>query len=231
MSIHEGHRKRIKERFRNEGLSFFNEHEILELLLCYCVPRCDVNETAHLLIDRFGTVGQVIQAPENELLKVEGVGKNITTFLALLNETHRHILVCESKKQRTLKSIADYASYLQKRFEGVHNEVAYLLCMDGKGTVIDCVMISEGSVNSTNISVRRVLDVAISNNAITAVLAHNHPGGLLVPSKEDVITTRYVAKALRMADVMLTDHIIISGRDYISMYQANMYRPNDLSDD
>lgn len=228
MSLHDGHRKRLKERFLKNGLDSFSEHEILELLLYYCVPRYDLNETAHRLIDQFGSFLQVINAPEKELLKVEGVGQSIAYYIRLLREMNRYLNICEAKSKPQMESPNDCCEYLVNFFMGIHNEVVYLLCLDAKGEVIDCYLVSEGTVNSANISIRKILDVAISCNASSAVLAHNHPGGFAVPSKEDRYTTMRIAKALYLADIILTDHIIVAGKDYISMAVSGLYDSADI---
>lgn len=225
MSIHGGHRQRIKERFAKHGLEVFNEHEILELLLYYCIPRKDTNQIAHTLINRFGSLVQVVEAPVEELKKVEGVGESAALFLSLLQQTHRRLNISRAKEKAILTTIEEYGDYIKNFFFGKHHEMVYLLCMDAKSMVIDCFEICEGSVNSANISIRNVIDIAIRSNAVTAVLAHNHPGGLAIPSREDVQTTIQIGKALHMAEITLIDHVIVAEDDYISMLLSGLYDP------
>lgn len=228
MSIHDGHRQRMKERFLKNGLDTFSDHEILELLLYHCIPRCDTNEIAHRLISRFGSLLQVIEASPRELEKIEGVGKSAATFLVLLKETHRHLNISRAKENKILKDIQSCGLYLCNFFSGFSNEVVYLLCMDSKAMVIDCFKVSEGGVTSANISIRKIIDIAINSNAASVVIAHNHPGGFAIPSADDVMTTRRLAKALLMADVVLTDHVVVADRDYISMRQSGIYDPSSI---
>ena len=84
MSVHDGHRQRLKERFCKEGLDNFDEHQVLELLLFYCIPRMDTNPIAHALLNRFGRLAQVLEAPVEELEKVPGIGHNAAVFLSLI---------------------------------------------------------------------------------------------------------------------------------------------------
>lgn len=228
MSIHSGHRKRMKEKFLNNGLETFAEHEVLELLLYYCIPRCDTNTIAHRLINHFGSLVQVMEAPVRELEKVEGVGKGAAVFISLVQQASRYYNISNARENKLLRSVEDYCEYLRSFFMGMRNEVVYLLCMDSKAMVIDCFRICEGGPNSANISFRKIIDIAINSNASTVVIAHNHPGGLALPSQEDVLTTKRLAKALYMADVVLTDHIVVAGKDYISMYLSNIYDPADI---
>ena len=105
---------------------------------------------------------------------------------------------------------------------------ANLLCLDAKNEVIGCDLVSEGSVVSANISIRKVLEIAINCNAATVVLAHNHPGGFALPSREDKVTTRQIAKALANAEVVLADHVIVANDDFVSMVQSNAYDPAEI---
>lgn len=230
MSIHAGHRQRNKDRFKASGLESFCEHEVLELLLYYCIPRKDTNQIAHNLIKRFGSFVQVMEAPARELEKVEGVGENAAMFLNLIRESYRYFHVSAAKQTRYLHKVEDYGEYLRSFFLGMRNEVVYLLCMDAQAGVIDCVKIAEGGVNSANISIRKIADIALGTNASTVVLAHNHPGGLAVPSPEDVLVTKRIARTLANMDVYLTDHIVVAGADFVSMYQSGMYDYTALED-
>lgn len=229
MSIHDGHRQRIKERFLKNGLDGFSEHEVLELLLFYCIPRRDTNEIAHRLEKRFGSLTEVIEAPVKELKKVDGVGENAAMFLSVLKETNRYLNICRARENKVLRSIGECGEYLRHFFDGIRNEVVYLLCMDAKGMVIDCYKVGEGGVNSASVSIRKIIDIAITSNATSVVLAHNHPSGLAIPSADDIQTTRRLAKALYMADVILTDHIVVADKDYISMSLSGIYDPADIS--
>lgn len=226
MSIHDGHRKHIKERFLREGLDNFTEVQVLELLLFYVIPRKDTNPIAHELINHFGSLAQVLDAPVEELEKVEGIGPNAALLLSLITALARFYLVSRTEKQTILNSLEACGQYLKPYFLGRRVEVVYLLCLDAKCKVLSCREVGEGSVNSANVSIRRIVELALSQNASSVVLAHNHPSGLALPSEEDVSTTRRVAAALSMVDIPLVDHIIVADDDYVSLVQSG-YRFDD----
>ena len=92
--------------------------------------------------------------------------------------------------------------------------------------MLDCKEVGEGSVNSASISIRKIVEIALSTNATTVILAHNHPSGVAVPSAEDIQTTRRVAAALSTVEVHLADHIVVAEGDYVSMVQSG-YRFDD----
>lgn len=225
MAIHDGHRGRLKERFRTEGLDNFDELQVLELLLFYCIPRQDTNPIAHRLLDHFGTLSQVLEAPVGELEKIPGVGQNAATFLHLVRDAGRYYQVNRSRQEKILTTTEKCGDYLASFFVGRRNETVFLLCLDAKCKVLCCKEIGEGSVNSAGVPVRRIVETALGVNATTVILAHNHPSGLALPSSEDVQTTHRVAAALETVDITLADHIIVADRDYVSLAQSGLYRP------
>lgn len=220
MSIHEGHRQRLKKLFREEGLDNFYDYQALELLLYYCIPRKDTNPLAHRLIDHFGSLAQVLEAPVEELMLVEGVGEHAATFLRLVTEISRYYLVNRSSQVKILRTIEDCARYLMPYFYGRRNETVFALCLDAKCKVLCCRELGEGSVNSASVSVRKIVETALTVNATSVVLAHNHPSGVAVPSGDDIQTTHRIAAALAAVDVHLVDHIVVADDDYVSMVQS-----------
>ena len=220
MSIHDGHRQRLKQRFLEEGLDGFTQIQALELLLFYCIPRKDTNPIAHALIERFGSFSQVLEAPVAELCKVPGVSRNTALFLQLNREVGRFYLVDRMQKNTVLTTLDACAAYMVPRFYGRSVETVYLLCLDAKCKVLCCKEVGEGSVNSAGISVRKIVETALHANATSVVLAHNHPSGLALPSEEDLQTTRRIAAGLQAVEIQLVDHIIVADDDYVSMAQS-----------
>ncbi len=227
MAIHDGHRQRLKQRFVQEGLDTFHEVQVLELLLFYCIPRQDTNPIAHALLQRFGSLSQVLEAPVQELAKVPGMGENAAVYLHLVMQTGRYYQVNRAMQSKILTTIDQCGEYLCPFFLGRRNETVYLLCLDSKCKVLCCQEIGEGSVNSAGVPIRRIVETALAANASTVVLAHNHPSGLAMPSAEDIQTTRRLAVALDAVEIMLIDHIIVAEDDFVSLAQSGYYRPSD----
>lgn len=229
MSIHDGHRQRLKERFRQEGLDKFDEIQVLELLLFYAIPQRDTNPLAHRLLEHFGSLAQVLEAPAEELEKVSGVGANVATLLSLTTALARYYMVSRGNQTAVLTSTEMCGDYLLPYFVGRRNETVFLLCLDAKCKVLGCKEVGEGSVNSASVPIRRIVEMALSMNATSVVLAHNHPSGLAIPSGEDVQTTRRLAVALDSVDITLADHVVVADDDYVSMAQSGLYRPGSCS--
>ena len=226
MSIHDGHRQRLKDRFLQQGLDGFTDIQVLELLLFYAIPRRDTNPIAHELLKKFGSVRQVLEAPLDRLMEVDYITENVAVLLKLMPAMLRFYQVDKVKNEMPLVTIQACGDYLKHFFIGRKNETVFLLCLDAKCKVLACREVGEGSVNSANVPIRRVVEIALAEGASTVVLAHNHPSGIAIPSGEDVATTRRLAAALSTVDVILADHIVVADDDYVSMVQSG-YRFDD----
>lgn len=223
-----GHRQRVKDRFLKEGLDSFSEVHALELLLFYAIPQKDTKPLARELLDTFGSLQQVLTATAEELKMVKGVGDQVATFFPLINACARYCRVNAPKKDVVLNSTEKYSRYLEDFFIGRRNETVFLLCMDAKCKVLCCKKVGEGDVNSANIPIRRMVEIALGANATTVILAHNHPSGLALPSPEDRDTTERLAKALGAMDILLADHVVVADDDCVSMVQSRMYDPRQF---
>ena len=225
--LHKGHRQRLKERFLREGLDHFEEHQVLELLLFYGIPQKDTNPIAHELIGRFGSLSGVLEASPEELQEIPFVGENVSTLFKLVTAVSRYYQVNCAMREQILTTIDACGRYLTPFFYGRQHETVFLLCLDAKCKVLCCEMVGQGSVNSAGVPIRNIVETALKANASTAILAHNHPSGLALPSREDIYTTRRVATALDAVEIELTDHIIVADNDWVSLAQSGLYRPEE----
>ena len=226
MNIHTDHRRRVKNRFRNEGLDHFEELHALELLLFYGLPREDTNPIAHDLLNKFGSLRNVLEAPVEQLMTVHKIGEHAAILLSLVKGIALKYMI-SGDSEAPLNTMADCGSYLVNRFIGRRDEAVMLLCLDAKRAPLCCRVVSEGSVNAAEISTRKVVEAALSVNATSVILAHNHPSGIAVPSMQDIVTTRRMGTALAAVDIILEDHIVVAGRDYVSLRDSNYYDPED----
>ena len=224
MNIHSEHRRRVKNRFRNEGLDHFEELHALELLLFYALPRIDTNPIAHDLLNHFGNLRNVLEAPVEQLMGVNGMGEHAAILLSLVRGLSQKYMT-SGDSAAPLNTLEDCGTYLINRFIGQRNEVVMLLCLDAKRAPLCCRIVSEGSVNAAEISTRKVVEAALSVNATSVILAHNHPSGIAVPSMPDIVATRRMGAALSAVDIVLEDHFVVADRDYVSLRQSNYYDP------
>lgn len=180
MGIHDGHREKVRARFLTAGLDAFADHEALELLLYYAIPRRDTNPIAHALMERYGSLSAVLEAPVEDLRKVEGIGESAAVLLRLVPQLSRKARLADAR-ETVLNSAERAGAYLLELFAGLSREVLYQLCLDQKGKLMACKRLSEGSANSTDLNIRLLVENAILTSASAVILSHNHPSGIALP--------------------------------------------------
>jgi len=222
MNVHEGHRERLKRQFAEHGLDTFADHEVLELLLFYALPRVDVNELAHKLIANFGGLDAVLEAPIDELVKVPGIGWNTAVLLHLVPQVSRRYGMIKARGEELLNSTERAGAYLVPLFAYERDEVALAVFLDTKLKVLSHKVIARGAATATDISVRKILEWALALNASGVILAHNHISGLAIPSKDDEASTRLIKSALTPIGIRLLDHLVVAGDDFVSMSDSGM---------
>lgn len=213
-NIHAGHRERLRERFSRSGLDDFADHEVLELLLTYAIPRVDVNATAHYLIERFGSVAGALDALPEELCDVEGIGPAAAQFLTMLPCVFRRYALNKCEPGEPMDTLAKIGEFLHAKYTGITFERVYLLLFDNSMRLIDCCHLDDGAVNSSKVTVRRVVELCMFKHASCAVLAHNHPMGLAIPSGADIEVTRSVENAMEAVGMTFLEHIIVTENSY-----------------
>ncbi len=224
MGIHDGHRDRVRQRYLTGGLDALADHEALELLLFYAIPRRDTNPIAHSLMQRYGSLSAVLSAPVEDLQKVEGVGERAAALIHLVPQLYRRARLSDAAQITILNSTERAGAFLLERFSGERKEVLYQLCLDRKGKLLSCKRIGEGGVSSAALDLRRLMENALLSSASAVILSHNHPSGIALPSQDDYATTERVKAALETIGVTLVDHIIVADGDFVSMAESGYLR-------
>ena len=224
MGVHDGHRERRRTLFRRCGEDAFADHELLEVLLFYAVPRKDTNPLAHALIDRFGSLQAVRAASPAELESVPEIGPGAATLIALVSALYRKALTSAASGEVVLDTRERIGDFFLKLLAAESKEVLYQLCLDAKGRKLNLYKISEGSVGSVPLDLRQIVENALHSKATMVVMAHNHPSGVAFPSQEDEVATSRILDMLGEIGVRLAAHIIVADNDYISMRDYRMIR-------
>ena len=232
-SIHAGHRERLRDRVRKEGLASFSEHEVLELLLTYAIPQRDVNPLAHELIARFGSLSNVLNAEEEELLRVSGVGRNAALLLSVMPQLTRYYQHNALGEKPVISNLMEARAYCAPLFLGAMQEHLYMVCMDQSGHVRHLSLMHSGTTDEVAIYPQLIAKTALRYDAFTVLLAHNHPSGMCYPSQADLDATCAVVNALAAIGIRLADHLIFAGGEAYSMTQSSIYgdmmRPENVS--
>lgn len=222
MGVHDGHRERLRARFAEHGLESFNELNALELLLCYAIPRRDTNELAHRLLDAFGSLSGVFQASMQELTSIPGIGENAAMLILMVPQIVKKAHVSKAKETKIIRNSTDARNYLLPYFLDEQDEIVMMLCLDNKRAVICCREMGRGVVNCVDANIRRMVETALKVKTTTVIIAHNHPNGVALPSREDDNFTRTLYRSLGLLGITLEDHIIVANDEFVSLADSGV---------
>ena len=214
-NVHAGHRHRMRKRFIEHGFEGFEQHQILEMVLFYAIPRKDTNLLAHQMLKRYGSFADMCDTPIEVLQNDFGLSESAAVLIKMLPALAG--VYAESK--HNVKSIDKerVIPLFHSKFIGANSEKVALALSDAKDKLIFCDIIFNGSFSAAELSVRTIADYALRHNARYAYLAHNHPSELCVPSKNDLYATNVISKTLDSLGVMLVDHIIFTSSEHFSI--------------
>ena len=213
----------MKDIRRSSPFDKISDEILLERLLRRCEP--NPREKAHLLLTEMGSIANVIDAQPEDLADLCSLSGESVELIHLVAELQRRYLLVRSRSDLYLKDRVSIAQYLMPLFAGESEEVIYLLSLNNARMVLGCTKLNTGNIDQVNLSLRTLVSDAMQRNATHIVLAHNHPSGIAVPSMPDIVTTRRMGAALGAVDITLEDHIVVAGRDYVSLVQSGYYDP------
>lgn len=224
-SVHSGHRDRVRDEFLFKGISESTPpHKVVEYILFHSIPQKDTNETAHAL---FGTLRIDIRHTRRtcgaSFMQVKGISKVSVSLLKLILPVARIYSSEKNSADKVLKDIDDISQYLLGKYFGYDKEVFSMLSLNASGKVLGYDVLSSGNVSEVTVSVRDIVEVVLKRRAVCVAIAHNHPGGVALPSEEDIKITELIDRTLKNINAKLLDHVIIAGDDYVSMAQSRCF--------
>lgn len=223
--IHDEHRSRVRNEILTNGIGEgVPLHKIVEALLFYSIPRKDTNEIAHLLVERFGSVSDMLEANPSELKEVAGVGDNTAALFKLIIAVAKRYYAEKTSKREKFDTMNEIYEYLRVKYLDCTKEMFGVMAFDSGGRFINFEFLSSGDVAAVGISSRMVIEKVINNKAASIILVHNHPGGNALPSKDDIKSTEMISETLKGINVYLIDHLILCSDDYVSMAQSREYK-------
>lgn len=221
---HTGHRSRLRDDFRNFGVDFMKDYEILEFLLFYCIPRKDTRPIARRLLNKFGSLSAVLDASPEALAKTEGVGENTAILLSVLPAIAGRYLTDRAKSSVScLSTCRDVKEYLKNFFIGRRTECFYLLCLDKNRSPVCCHMLNEGGEYNVDVNIRKLGQLTADARAAYVIVAHNHPNGSAIPSENDIDLTGNIAAVVNAMGARFEDHIIFGKSEDFSMAEGGVY--------
>ncbi len=222
-NLHTGHRKRLMERVGKAPDQLY-DHEILEALLFFALPRVDTNPLAHRLLQRFGDIQNVLNAEEGALCSVDGVGVQVANFLRLQGELHRRMDQVKPKT-RYLKNSRDARLFVRRHLGESDTEKLLIVFLSGAGKVLSVSTYSNKKKEQVETKVLDMIQIAAALRAKALVLAHNHPSGNPKPSEKDIKSTETIDVFCKMCGITLFDHVIVSGTDSFSFRDEGLIDP------
>lgn len=215
---HNFHRKHMRERFYEVGFKGMADHNVLEMLLYFGIPRKDTNDIAHELIKTFGSYADVFEANRHDLMKVKGMTETAACLIKMVIPFYGRYIENLNKREPSPIEPEAVAEYLRPKYhEGSCRERVFVLCYDNSDHMITCRLLNEGDINSSAFDIREFGRIVLETNCASVIISHNHPHSFSAPSKDDIRVTRSVIELLNMLKVTLKDHIIVSDNDFTSL--------------
>lgn len=217
-NLHEGHRKRLREKYE-QGKEFFKEHELLEMLLTYSIARKDTNALAHKLINKFGSLNAVLNVSTKELISVDGVGEHTANLLSLVG--YIGTLKQNPLEKTKLNNIDSVKKLAVELFKGLDHEVLYVFYLDSQKRILGSTMLDDGNVDSVSLNYNEISNAILRCKPKSAIVLHNHFSKYPEPSEADDLATAKLITFLNYNKVTLFDHVIVSGEEIYSYFYDN----------
>ena len=230
-NIHKGHRERMKQKVLKGAIKSFSDHELIEYFLFGVYKRKNTNDVAHSIIEHFGDLKGVFEASPDELLSVPDVGPAAAAYISALSE-----LICryfsEGQPKKNMNIMEDIGEFFIRQLHGKKNECVCILLLDNAMKYIDSRVFDEGSINSARFDMKKLYRYAFGKSASRVIVAHNHPGGVAIPSEADKITTVNLATAFSNLGIDLVEHFVIADSRYIPiMRNSQMFKQRKASEE
>jgi DNA repair protein RadC len=208
-NLHKGHKKRLRDKAL---INFDNleDHEVLELILSMVIVRKNTNDLAHILLEKFGSLYNVLGASFDDLKEVDGVGDKVASFLSLLPNIFDRYKLSKLKTRCKLNSTKDCIEYFESFLCTTLNEEVFCACLNSEYEVIKLIKVSEGVSNNAKIDLKSLIKQILQVNVPYVIFAHSHTNGIAEPSNADIEFTKNFNDVLKGVSIRLLDHIIIA---------------------
>lgn len=231
VSVHAGHRERMRQRFLVSQGKDFNDHEMLEMLLFYVLPRGNTNELAHNLLSEFGSLRDVCNAEPARIERVVGAGPATSLFISFLFALRKRIDLEKYDMNRFVaSSTREVGEFLMEYYRDKQYEEVCAMLLDNSFRLIEFKSLSTGSVNGSSFDVKSLTKHALRIDATHVILSHNHPFGDTAPSRSDREISLRLDASLHAVGIILLDHIIVTNTSYKPMMSLGMATQNIQAD-
>jgi DNA repair protein RadC len=213
---------RPREKMLARGAGALSDAELLALLLRTGIQGKNVLLLAQEIIDRFGSIAGLLNAPANALLSIKGLGPAKQSELIAVLELSRRALAQQLQARPVFDTPLDMQNYVRLVIGAKTHEVFVALFLDAKNHLISLEELFRGTLSTTSVYPREVVMRVLHHGAASVVLAHNHPSGGVEPSQADLVLTKHLKAALHLIDVQVLDHVIVSSSAALSMAERGL---------
>ncbi len=219
-NIHKGHRQRLKDKVRKSGLGILSEHEVLELMLTYTIPYKNTNPIAHELLKVYGSFSNVLDADIEDLKKINGVGEETSLFLSMLPSVFELYKKYKKQSEVYFSTTSKFVEYFRSKYEVGTKEKIYIFCLNYNYKLIKTKEFDGGNINSIMLDIRDFTENLLDKNTYSIILAHTHPDGDPLPSRNDINATKEIMTYCNIFKVKFLDHIIFTDDNYCSFKET-----------
>jgi DNA repair protein RadC len=212
-----GHRERLRARFLVGGADPLPDYELLELLLFRSLPRRDVKPIAKRLIARFGSFAEVLSAPVERLVEIDGIGESAAIDLKIAAAAAQRLTKGSVSKRQVLASWASVIEYCRAAMAFAEREEFRILFLDKRNQLIADEVQQRGTVDHTPVYPREIVRRALELSATALVLVHNHPSGDPTPSQADIRMTHDIIAISKPLGITIHDHVIVGRNGHASL--------------
>lgn len=213
---HSGHRERLRNRFLNNGSESLYDHELLEMLMFYPIPRLNTNNLAHALIDRFGSLHKVLEAEESELRKVKGMGAASAAFIRFIGDLSAHFREF-SAEQAVLDTTDKITAYVNRFFSDKEQELCTIIILDSEMSVKNLISFPFVDILERHIDIREITRQVLLTNTRYIVVSLNHPLRIPIPDKNDFAIINSIAETFTPIGIRLIDSTVSGHGITVSM--------------
>lgn len=211
-----GHRKRLRKRFLEGGRSAVADYELLELVLFRAMPQRDMKPTAKAVLARFGTFSEALNAPDRELMTINGIGEAAIAEFRIVRAAALQFLRDEVVERPLLTSWDGVLDYCRASMSYESREQFRVIFLDKRNRIITDEVQQVGTVDHTPVYTREVMKRALELSATALILVHNHPSGDPEPSRADIAMTKLIADTAKNLGIVIHDHIVIGREGHVS---------------
>ncbi|MEG1528362.1 MAG: JAB domain-containing protein [Clostridia bacterium] len=214
---HQGHRERVRARFLSEGLKNFKPHSVVEMMLMMLIPYKNVTEIADDLLEKFGNLTAIFNAPVPNLMQIDGINRVTAINIKFIGEFLEYYYLSK-KDDLAILSTADIYDYSRYMLDNSKNECLFVVCLDSSCKIVGKYEYKSDNQHQVIVNFKELIEKILNVGAVKVFVAHSHLLGNCAPSQKDISFTRRLFIALNALDVALVEHTIFGIDGSFSFY-------------